>query len=516
MVKVARHRIGAQVVTTVCSCVALALYGSFGSDAAAGVAYVCALGLPALVVLQRASSMSPTTQRAFAFVGGGMVSWTLAGALATTSLAGVPELLVSLLYVAGYPLVLVGLALLGGPKGGDRRMGRLIDGLLMFCLLYAVLWLLVVEPAASDSMLPTLERAFSAVYPAGDLALLMMAARLVVGGTLRPRVGWLILLGTALGAVADFSLLALYLSDPFGSWPLTDVSYLVSLALIAVAVLVFDESDLSAPASAGRDFPLFVPVCALAPACVLVAVTTVGDRSVHAAPLAVWLLAVACLMVWRVHASVRERQSTQRELEWFTTHDAVTGAYEPRAFLDVASRGGMRERTGTVLVIELDDFATTSTHVGVAATDELVVEVTSRLQQALGEGVVLGRMSHAEFAAFVRSSDLGRGRILAETVRNVMGEPIVLTPGGPEQLTVSIGVAQADGAVIDLEAGLRRAAAAMRHAKQGGPGRIAVDAELAGTLPVDSSQHETRPLGDVVATVADTSPPLPPALLRAQ
>ena len=48
-------------------------------------------------------------------------------------------------------------------------------------------------------------------------------------------------------------------------------------------------------------------------------------------------------------------------------------------------------------------------------------------------------------------------------------------------LPAVIGVAQADGAVIDGPAGVRRALEALRYGRAQGAGSVAVDADLTGT-----------------------------------
>jgi hypothetical protein len=47
-------------------------------------------------------------------------------------------------------------------------------------------------------------------------------------------------------------------------------------------------------------------------------------------------------------------------------------------------------------------------------------------------------------------------------------------------LMSAVGVAQADGAVIDVTAGVRRATEAMHHARSMGPDGLAFDADLTG------------------------------------
>ncbi|MEI7548336.1 MAG: hypothetical protein WCK21_09805, partial [Actinomycetota bacterium] len=100
---------------------------------------------------------------------------------------------------------------------------------------------------------------------------------------------------------------------------------------------------------------------------------------------------------------------------------------------------------------------------------------------------VLARLAHGQFAVFVRSITLGRGRQIAAQLQGSLLEPVVVNDDSV-RLEVAIGVAQADGAVIDVLAGVRRATDAMRHARRAGPGRLMVDADLTGAVLSTSAQ----------------------------
>ncbi|MDO9176365.1 MAG: hypothetical protein Q7V62_16275, partial [Actinomycetota bacterium] len=218
--------------------VALALTGSFASHNSRATGYVATLSAAALVVLV-VSIDHPSHARAWRLVGGGLTLWALGGLLVTLQLdadvTSIPDLTVSLCYALGYIPLLIGVAELADPNPHTRRLTAMVDGALLFLMLYAVLWLLVVEQVVVDSSLPRLDRAFSVLYPAGDLALLMLSVRLFGNRLIRRRVSALMLAGFVLALVADVALLVLYLHDPEGAYPLTDLTYLIGLGCIALA-----------------------------------------------------------------------------------------------------------------------------------------------------------------------------------------------------------------------------------------------------------------------------------------
>jgi len=303
-------------------------------------------------------------------------------------------------------------------------------------------------------------------------------------------VSWLIVGGLVASAAADFALLALYLDNPSGSWPMADLAYLLGCGAIALAALssplVSKVARPTHPVSTSQLLPITVGVLAIVPPVLLFGIALRDQGAVRLLPVSIWLLVVTILAVCRGVAGRQVLNETMKQVQWYATHDPVTGMYERATFMDLASRGGTRERGGTVLYLDVDGFRAIGDQYGQEAVEVVLVEIADRLRQVLSDGALLARLSYDEFASFVRSSDLNRGRILAESVQTSMREPVLV---GDVELfvSVSVGVAQVDGAVIDLAAGLRRAGLAMRHAKSIGPGGFAIDAELAGSpLPEDA------------------------------
>ena len=81
--------------------------------------------------------------------------------------------------------------------------------------------------------------------------------------------------------------------------------------------------------------------------------------------------------------------------------------------------------------------------------------------------------------AILRSANLGHGRQIASAVQKALREPVDIGVTALPLLS-AVGVAQADGAVIDVAAGVRRATDAMHHARSLGPDGLAFDADLTG------------------------------------
>ena len=474
--------------------VVLSFTGSFAGSNLGPITYVAALCTSALVILLAAMD-HPVQARSWLLIGSGATIWALGGFLITlqgdAAVTAIPDIAISLCYTLGYLPMLVGFADLSDPQLRSRRLTGVADGVLLFLVIYAVLWLLVVDQVAADSELPKLDRAFSAIYPAGDLALIMLAVRIIATRAARRRVGALLMGGAVLSATADVSLLVLYLLDPEGSYPLTDLSYLLGMSCIAMAAL---WSLLPAPpastsgAVSSRRLATIVAVSSFVPPLVLGGVLLFSDRAPSLGPIAVWILLAVAAAVLRHMSSVKELETVHEQSLWLASHDPVTKCAYRDGFLHEVSAGGLRDRTGTIVVVEAVGLNELRDARGYDAVDEVMATMAARLRAATGEGAVLARLAHDQLVAFLRSADLARGRQVADGLQRTFAQG---TPWGDGQLALAaiVGVAQADGAVIDVQAGVRRAVEAARMGRAHGPGFVAIDADLTGSAAAVHSPH---------------------------
>lgn len=482
---------------------ALGALGVFIDGAAGAISYVAAISTSAMVVLlaagRRRSGRSP-----FTLVGVGLLSWAFAGMAVTIrddlEVSGLPEIVPYLLYAGGYLPMLGGLAgmfVLADHRPRSRRLSSVADGFILFLTLYAVLWLLVVEKFAySSTTMPRLDRAFQSIYPAGDLAMMVLAARVVVSRALATAAGWLLLVASAGCAVSHIAILVSYLRAPEGSGPFwVNLCYLWLLGLVAVAAVIDNdraERPVGVAGAGSRLLALAVAASALLPPAVMGLMAARGHDEVALGPVAVWLFMLSLAVVVRAIVATRDLDRAHRRAAWLAAHDLDTDLLRRSPFLHEVAEGGMRDRSGTVIVVELEGIGAIGDHLGLEVAERVTAEVAERIRAATGDGAVASRMATEQFAVFLRSTPLARGRQVAGIMQLLLVEPIDV---GGQRLAIdfAIGVAQADGAVIDVPAGVRRATEAMRHARRLGPGRLSVDADLTGTVLASTAQLTAGP-----------------------
>src|SRR5919197_5225791 len=108
---------------------------------------------------------------------------------------------VDFIYLAFYPLLIIGMMLLIRGRSPGRDTASLIDATIISTGLALLAWVFLIGPQVHNPALNTLQRVVSAAYPLADVLVLAVVARLAVGAGQRPH-AWRILMISVLGLLA--------------------------------------------------------------------------------------------------------------------------------------------------------------------------------------------------------------------------------------------------------------------------------------------------------------------------
>jgi diguanylate cyclase (GGDEF)-like protein len=167
------------------------------------------------------------------------------------------------------------------------------------------------------------------------------------------------------------------------------------------------------------------------------------------------------------------------ELDYLAHHDALTGLFNRRRFLEALDRTVAHARRygrpGALLCVDLDNFKAVNDTAGHGAGDEILVAVASALTASLRSTDVIARMGGDEFAVLLLESSPEQAEHVARTVVEAVRHAGRVPDGalGPG-VTASIGIAwweASDG--LDADRVLAEADAAMYDAKRAGGDRPA-------------------------------------------
>ncbi|RNM13787.1 PAS domain-containing sensor histidine kinase [Nocardioides pocheonensis] len=176
------------------------------------------------------------------------------------------------LYIGYYPLQAAGLVLLIRTRTPGRDSASLLDALIITVGLGLLSWIYLIEPYTRHLGDSVLSRLVSMAYPAMDVLLLAVAARLVMGSGSRPRSFQLLTASILLLVVTDVVYGAIELNGSYtmGSW--LDLGWMGAYVLWGAAALHPSMTQLSARAPAtgaslsGRRILLLAAATLIAPA----------------------------------------------------------------------------------------------------------------------------------------------------------------------------------------------------------------------------------------------------------
>lgn len=200
-----------------------------------------------------------------------------------------------------------------------------------------------------------------------------------------------------------------------------------------------------------------------------------GD-SITATHLGVALVALGPVVIASVNT---DRRRQIEHLERLTRYDQLTDALSRAAFFEL---GGAQveklQREGAplaVLVVDADHFKAINDLHGHPSGDRVLVAIAAAMQISIRQGDLFGRLGGEEFALVLPHVTRREAAAVAERARRAVERLSVVVGGGAVQkVTISIGVAYAERASVNLTEMVSLADRAMYEAKNAGRNRVTV------------------------------------------
>lgn len=171
---------------------------------------------------------------------------------------------------------------------------------------------------------------------------------------------------------------------------------------------------------------------------------------------------------------ITDRKLVEADLNHRVLHDQLTGLPN-RTHLDEALVCALSDTSGAaVLVFDIDQFKLINDSYGHAVGDELLTQVSARLQHALRPGDLAGRFGGDEFVVVCRDvHDVTEAEIIANRLQRALAAPFELSGAGSVHVSASVGIAAGVAGTVPAEL-FHDADAAMYEAKRAGRARHAV------------------------------------------
>jgi diguanylate cyclase (GGDEF)-like protein len=340
------------------------------------------------------------------------------------------------------------------------------------------------KPVATDSTLTVVGRVIAVAYPAADVLLLALVARLLVGAGVHNTAFRLLAGSLSVMLVGDVGFAVLAQADAFTPNNAINTTWLLAYVLFGAAALHPSMTALSQRAPerprrlTRRRLSLLTGVSLVAP--ILLLAQAWGRDGIDAAAIGIGSIALFLLVVARMAGLIRQVEQQAAQLEKLAERDPLTGAANRRAWdrtlpveMDRARRAGTPL---AVALLDLDHFKRFNDQYGHQAGDQLLKIATAAWQSLLRSSDLLARYGGEEFAVLLPSSTLGQavevvGRLLAVTpLAQTFSAGVALWHGDETSDQI---VARADQALYQAkEAGRNQVLAALAAP---GPNRVHQD-----------------------------------------
>lgn len=394
------------------------------------------------------------------------------------ALQAIPEALFLLVQL----VLAAGLLFIVSRRLGSEPVSVLVDAMIVALGAWFLIWVALVQPTLTTSSETLLVVAIRGGTLATSALVLFTLAILLFGDTQRTPAVWFVASAIALTLLGDF----LYAANDSGrviiSYRFSSAAYITCLFSASAA---FWHPSISSLTNKGPLLPkrpimgrLIITTLALLVPVVVLALndpTDSQDRVVRAISMFVLGAAVTA----RVVHSVRANAITQRELVISAQTDALTGlpnrslmiTHVTHALVNALAEG----RQPTVLFIDVDRFKNINDSLGHQAGDNVLVAVAQRLQHALPQRCIVGRISGDEFVILDPSNrNSSDAMMLADHILEAFYEPLSLRQGDVF-VSASIGVANYRPDITkNADDLLRHADTAMYRAKDAGRNCVAI------------------------------------------
>lgn len=184
-----------------------------------------------------------------------------------------------------------------------------------------------------------------------------------------------------------------------------------------------------------------------------------------------------------VNEDITSRKETEEKimrlnvgLELLAMTDHLTSLYNRRYFMQRGTEEFKRAwRTNqplALLMLDVDHFKMVNDVHGHEAGDMTLQQIAATLKTTLRETDILGRMGGEEFAILLPNTQSKEAGLLAERIRQAVGNAPFEIPNKFLTITISIGAVVITGEMSGIDDMLRNADAAMYSAKRRGGNRV--------------------------------------------
>jgi len=336
-------------------------------------------------------------------------------------------------YLSLYPAAAFGLILLVRRRTAHRDWSSIVDATTLTTGMSLLAWIFMVQPGAADKTVGLFGHLVNVAYPVGDIVLLAMTVRLLLGGSGRNTSFRLLCAALACFLAGDSAWAAIlqlgWIPGPIAGDFLADV-FLAGYLLFAAAAVHPDIRALARtaaprPPRPSRSLLTVLTLTSLVGPALLI-MQALRHRVTDALAIAIGCTALFLLVVTRMSQLLTQLDlQTQRVRELAVT-DELTGLPNRRSWNTELPRSIERvRRTGEPLslaIVDLDHFKHFNDAYGHPAGDRLLREAAAAWQERLRTPDHLARYGGEEFVVLLPDATTEQAHAIIDRMR--LGTPL--------------------------------------------------------------------------------------------
>ncbi|MCI5044355.1 MAG: EAL domain-containing protein [Aquisalinus sp.] len=167
--------------------------------------------------------------------------------------------------------------------------------------------------------------------------------------------------------------------------------------------------------------------------------------------------------------TIHEQKSREDHLSWLVTYDELTGQLNRQRVKELLDQHVSMEQGGAYIMVGIDNLGAVNSDFGFDIADEVIVETSSRLSNALGDEQALGRVAGTKFGIILSASAAEDVRGICNRLLGTVRESLYETAKGSLAISVCAGVTPLTEELTNAETAMAQAEAALDAARQIGP-----------------------------------------------
>jgi len=383
-------------------------------------------------------------------------------------------------WISLYPCLVGGMVIIHRLRSQTRDWSTTLDTATITTGLGLLCWVFVIRPSTHDATLTLVGHVAVAAYPVGDVVVLAMMTRLLLGGAGRlPSLRYLI--GAVFTLLLGDTLWLLWSQLEFEvggiGLNLMNMIFLAAFAMVGAGALHPSVRQVAEPSETpqrqvGPGLLMALTLAALIAPAIQIGQALAG-QVVDGVAIAVSSTVLFLLVVSRLAGLLRHIDAQSRQLRELARVDALTGLPNRRAWAaelpSALERARRDQKPMSVVMLDLDHFKRFNDEFGHPAGDRLLKGAAAAWQERIRAVDVLARYGGEEFILLLPHADLHEAIQLTDRLRSA-------TPLGQ---TFSAGVAAWDGAETSDDL-VNRADQALYRSKRDGRNRTTPAEPVAG------------------------------------